>query len=43
MLVLAYIWTVALTLIPITFAAKGPITSLKIVNKKLAPDGFLRS
>jgi hypothetical protein len=32
-----------LILIPITFAAIGPIAQLNIVNKVISPDGFARS
>ncbi|KIM71371.1 laccase [Piloderma croceum F 1598] len=34
---------VTFVLIPITFAAKGPVTNLAIVNRIIAPDGFQRS
>jgi hypothetical protein len=33
----------ALTFIPSTVISKGPVTSLNIVNKVIAPDGYPRS
>lgn len=32
-----------LTIVSVTFAARGPVTDLRIVNADIAPDGFTRS
>jgi iron transport multicopper oxidase len=34
---------VTLTLVPIVFAAIGPVTDLSIANAVIAPDGYSRS